>query len=149
MTDQDRRRAPLTARLAAGGAWAPRTIDDLRADTELRAVLEGRRHLLFDGAMGSMLQAAGLEAGALPELLNLEDCQAVERVHAAYVAAGAEVVTTNTFGANELKLGSVARVEDVYAAGVAAARSSRRPMGGGRHRPPRHAAAPSRHLVLR
>ena len=57
--------APLTSRLAAGEAYRPRTLDALRiADGDLRAVLEGKRHLLFDGGMGTMLQAAGLKAGA-------------------------------------------------------------------------------------
>lgn len=117
--------APLTSRLAAGEAYRPRTLDALRiADGDLRAVLEGKRHLLFDGGMGTMLQAAGLKAGAAPELLNLSDRQAIERVHAAYVEAGAEVITTNTFGANALKLGDAAQVEEVYAAAVAAARAA-------------------------
>ena len=117
--------APLTSRLAAGEAYRPRTLDALRiADGDLRAVLEGKRHLLFDGGMGTMLQAAGLKAGAAPELLNLSDRQAIERVHAAYVEAGAEVITTNTFGANALKLGDAAQAEEVYAAAVAAARAA-------------------------
>lgn len=50
------------------------------ADADLLAVLEGRRHLLFDGGMGTMLQAAGLEAGELPELLCLTDAAGVQRI---------------------------------------------------------------------
>ena len=42
-------------------------------DLDLKAVLEGRRHLLLDGGMGTMLQKAGLKAGDLPELLNFTD----------------------------------------------------------------------------
>ena len=118
-------RSPLTAHLARGGAYEPRSLDALRvADDDLRDVLEGRRRLLFDGGMGTMLQAAGLAAGEAPELLNLTDVGAVTRIHAAYVAAGAEVVTTNTFGANPIKLGDDALVEKVYRAGVAAARAA-------------------------
>ena len=94
------------------------------ADADLLAVLEGRRHLLFDGGMGTMLQAAGLEAGELPELLCLTDAAGVRRIHEAYVAAGAEVVTTNTFGANALKLGDAASVEEVYAAAARCARAA-------------------------
>lgn len=93
-------------------------------DAYLQAVLHGREYLLFDGAMGTMLQAAGLEAGALPELLNLTNPQAITAIHAAYVEAGAQVVTTNTFGANARKLGDAAGVEDVFAAAVACARAS-------------------------
>lgn len=105
--------------------YEPRTLERLRiADDDLRSVLEGRRHLLFDGGMGTMLQAAGLEAGARPELLCITDPEAIRRIHAAYVEAGAEVVTTNTFGANALKLGDAASVEDVYAAAAACARAS-------------------------
>ena len=106
-------------------AFTPRTLDTLRiADDDLRAVLEGRRHLLFDGGMGTMLQAAGLEAGALPELLNLSEPDAITAVHAAYVAAGSEVVTTNTFGANAHKLGDAATVEEIFDAAVRCARAS-------------------------
>ena len=117
--------APLTARLKAGAAWHPRTLDTLRiTDADLRAVLEGRRHLLFDGGMGSMLQAAGLAAGARPEMLNLTDPEAITRVHAAYVEAGAEVITTNTFGANALKLAGDATVAEVFEAAVRCARQA-------------------------
>jgi 5-methyltetrahydrofolate--homocysteine methyltransferase len=69
-------------------------------DEHLAAVLRGEEFLLFDGAMGTQLQARGLAAGELPELLCLTNPTEIREVHAAYVAAGAEVVTTNTFGAN-------------------------------------------------
>lgn len=106
-------------------AYTPRTLDTLRiADDNLRAALEGRRHLLFDGGMGTMLQAAGLKAGALPELLCLTNPDAITRVHAAYVAGGSEVVTTNTFGANALKLHEEATVEEVFNAAAACARAA-------------------------
>lgn len=115
--------APLTAALASGEPYAPRSLDSLRiADADLRAALEGRRSLLFDGGMGTMLQAAGLAAGELPELLNLTDPEGISAVHAAYVAAGSEAVTTNTFGANARKLGGKAEVEEVFRAAVGCAR---------------------------
>lgn len=117
--------APLTERLVAGETYHPRTLDTLRiADKDLRLVLEGRHHLLFDGGMGTMLQAAGMAAGEVPELLNLTNPEVITRVHAAYVEAGSEVVTTNTFGANALKLGDAASVEDVFTAAVQAARAA-------------------------
>ena len=90
----------------------------------LEDALAGRGHLLFDGGMGTMLQAAGLQAGALPELLDIEQPEAITAVHAAYVQAGSDVVTTNTFGANRLKLGGAATVADVFTAAVACARAS-------------------------
>lgn len=117
--------APVTAALAAGDTYRPRTLDTLRiADDNLRRVLEGTRHLVLDGGMGTMLQAAGLAAGELPELLCLTDPEAITAIHAAYVAAGSEAVTTNTFGANARKLGDTATVEDVFDAAVRCARAS-------------------------
>lgn len=119
----------LTSMGHAASAYAPRRLDDLRiADDDLRAVLQGRRHLLFDGGMGTMLQAHGLEAGALPELLCLDEPTGVTAIHRAYVEAGSEVVTTNTFGANRLKLEAEgegrATVDEVFAAAVRCARAS-------------------------
>ncbi|WP_346695212.1 homocysteine S-methyltransferase family protein [Thermophilibacter mediterraneus] len=93
-------------------------------DERLAAVLRGEELLLFDGAMGTQLQERGLAAGELPELLCLTDPDEIREVHAAYVLAGSDVVTTNTFGANEAKLGDAATVEEVFAAAVACARAS-------------------------
>ena len=58
----------------------------------------------FDGAMGTQLQARGLAAGEIPELLCLSNPDEIREIHAAYVASGSEAVTTNTFGANPFKL---------------------------------------------
>ena len=91
---------------------------------DLSAVLDGNEFLLFDGAMGTQLQERGLAAGELPELLCLTNPAEVTEVHAAYVAAGADVVTTNTFGANADKLGGAASVEEVFSAAVACARAA-------------------------
>ena len=93
-------------------------------DEHLAAVLRGEEFLLFDGAMGTQLQARGLAAGELPELLCLTNPSEIREVHAAYVAAGAEVVTTNTFGANSAKLGDAASVGEVLSAAVSCARES-------------------------
>ena len=102
-----------------------RRLDGLTVkDGRLRAALEGRSFLVFDGAMGTMLQASGLEAGELPELLNLEHPDEITAVHRAYVEAGSDVVTTNTFGANARKLEGAASVDEVFAAAVRAARAS-------------------------
>ena len=61
------------------------------------------RMLILDGAMGTMLQAAGLPAGQLPELWNLTHPETVAAIHRRYVEAGSCVLYTNTFGANRLK----------------------------------------------
>ena len=62
----------------------------------------------FDGGMGTMLQAAGLLGpGALPEPLNLTHPEEIAAIHQAYADAGAEFISTNTFGANGLKFDNV------------------------------------------
>lgn len=60
---------------------------------------------LFDGAMGTMLQKAGLPAGMPPEKMNLTVPETVKAIHTAYAAAGADILTANTFGASRQKLG--------------------------------------------
>ena len=93
-------------------------------DGFLGEVLEGTSFALFDGAMGTMLVREGLEAGELPELLCLDQPQRITEIHRAYVQAGSQFVTTNTFGANRLKLGSSERVREVYQAAVKCARDA-------------------------
>jgi homocysteine S-methyltransferase len=63
-----------------------------------------RRVLVADGAMGTMLYASGVFVNRSFEALNLADPDRVARVHRDYVAAGADVIETNTFGANRIKL---------------------------------------------
>ena len=57
-----------------------------------------KNHIVIDGGMGTMLYSAGLPAGASPDVWNITNPDAVRAVHAAYLAAGADVITTNTFG---------------------------------------------------
>ena len=81
--------------------------------------------LVIDGAMGTMLQSAGLKPGALPEELNITHPELLTRIHEAYVQAGADVVTTNTFQAGELKLAhSSYTVEEIIDAGVRIAKAA-------------------------
>ena len=77
----------------------------------------------LDGGMGTQLQARGLQPGETPELWNLSRPDDIRAVHAAYVAAGAEVVYANTFGANAAKYHGNAPLADVIAAGIGIARS--------------------------
>ncbi len=93
-------------------------------DQKLQDVLDGKEFLVFDGAMGTQLQERGLAAGELPELLCLTNPDEIREVHEAYVAAGADVVTTNTFGANQDKLGEAATVAEIFDAAVACAKKS-------------------------
>lgn len=68
-----------------------------------RALAQGRP-LLLDGAMGTMLQAAGLPAGVSPEQYCLENPDILRAVHLAYLNAGSSIITTCTFGASPFKL---------------------------------------------
>lgn len=63
-----------------------------------------KEFLIFDGAMGTMLQAAGLPAGGLPEVYNIEHPEIIRGIHQKYITAGCQVITANTFQANALKL---------------------------------------------
>ncbi|WP_195940751.1 homocysteine S-methyltransferase family protein [Romboutsia sp. 1001713B170131_170501_G6] len=60
--------------------------------------------LIFDGAMGTMLQQKGLKIGENPEIFGFENPEKLLEIHKLYLDSGANVITTNTFGANELKL---------------------------------------------
>ena len=63
----------------------------------------GKKLLFFDGGMGTLLQKEGLQPGELPEVWNIEHCEAVQKIHKAYFDAGSDIVLTNTFGANAIK----------------------------------------------
>ncbi len=81
--------------------------------------------LACDGAMGTMLQNAGLTDGGSPELWNVEKPEEVEKILEAYAAAGAKFLTTNTFGGTRGRLamhGLENRVEEVNKAGAQIAR---------------------------
>ena len=60
--------------------------------------------MVFDGAMGTLLQAKGLQSDVPPELWNVENPDAIEQIQRDYVESGAQVLTTNTFGSSKLKL---------------------------------------------
>ena len=92
---------------------------------DLSRVLAGEEYLVFDGAFGTMLQQRDLlKPGELPELLCLTDPQSITDIHGAYVDAGSQVATTNTFGACAIKLDGAAAVDEVFKAAVACARDS-------------------------
>ncbi|TWH76918.1 homocysteine S-methyltransferase family protein [Sedimentibacter saalensis] len=81
--------------------------------------------VLFDGAMGTELQKKGLKLGDVPETLNIEQRDIVVEIHKEYIEAGSNVVTTNTFGANEKKLQATNySVEEIIDAAVKAAREA-------------------------
>ena len=59
--------------------------------------------IIFDGAMGTMLQSKNLPKGVLPETYNLTHPEVITDIHREYLEAGADVISANTFGANSLK----------------------------------------------
>jgi homocysteine S-methyltransferase len=83
--------------------------------------------------MGTLLHSRGVPPGACLEYLNLEDPKAVLAVHHEYLAAGAEIIQTHTFGANRLRLAKHGRAEQVRAINLAAVALARkaREVGGG------------------
>ncbi|MCC6315799.1 MAG: bifunctional homocysteine S-methyltransferase/methylenetetrahydrofolate reductase [Thermomicrobiales bacterium] len=84
--------------------------------------------VLADGAIGTMLYAGGAALEACFDALNLSDPAAVSAVHRAYLAAGAELITTNSFAANRFKLGAFDlddKVRPINRAAVRAAREAR------------------------
>jgi 5-methyltetrahydrofolate--homocysteine methyltransferase len=73
--------------------------------TTIQALLEESPYVLADGAMGTMLFAAGLSHGDPPEQWNLLHPDRVAAVHSAYLESGARILLTNTFGGNRFRLG--------------------------------------------
>ena len=88
--------------------------------------------MVLDGAMGTQLQAKGLQPGEIPELWNLSHPDDVRAVHEAYFAAGADAVYSNTFGANAAKYHGDAPLADVITAGIGLAREAAKNAGGRR-----------------
>lgn len=87
------------------------------------------RRIFCDGGMGSMLQERGLVAGELPEHWNLSHRKVLKEIHKEYLDAGADLITTNTFGANRLKYKE--NLEDIVTAAVENARDAIREAGHG------------------
>lgn len=82
--------------------------------TFLEKLNSGR--IVFDGAMGTMLQKAGLPLGELPEEWNIKNAEEIFKIHTAYLDSGSDVITANTFGANVFKFGD--RVEEIVTSGI-------------------------------
>src|SRR5713226_6323081 len=83
------------------------------------------RVLVCDGAMGTMLYAKGVFINKSFDALNVTQPDLVAEVHQEYVRAGADIVETNTFGANRIKLGSFGLADKLEAINEQAARIAR------------------------
>ena len=82
--------------------------------------------LVFDGAMGTMLQDIGVKLGENMEKLNMTEGDKIVEIHKKYINSGADVITTNTFGANEIKLKSTGySVEEIIDKAVLNAKTAR------------------------
>jgi len=79
---------------------------------DFRTALKDGSLYFFDGGYGTLLMARGLPAGMSPELWGLEKPEIIRAAHADYLAAGARILTTNTFGGSGPKLGLGVDVED-------------------------------------
>jgi len=95
----------------------------------LNRLLDPERVVVFDGAMGTMLYAKGVFINQCYDELNLKAPDLVRGVHAAYAKAGAEVLETNTFGANRLKLSQYGLESQVREINREAARIAREVAG--------------------
>ncbi|MEJ7706093.1 MAG: homocysteine S-methyltransferase family protein [Nocardioidaceae bacterium] len=92
--------------------------------TSLVELLGARRPALFDGGMGTLLQERGLAGGGCGELWNVERPDVIRGIHTEYADAGADVLTTNTFGGTRPRLamhGVSEQVTELSRAGAALA----------------------------
>jgi len=87
----------------------------------LRQRLSGKGVLVADGAMGTMLQAAGLPEGTAPESWNLTHPEKILDLHRAYLEAGAQIILTNSFGGSRFRLGKKGLQDKVHEVNRAAA----------------------------
>ncbi len=76
--------------------------------------LLNKQRIYFDGGMGTLLQKKGLTAGEKPEMWNITHADDITEIHLAYLNAGSNVITTNTFGANCLKFDNLEEI--IYSA---------------------------------
>lgn len=82
------------------------------------------KFLFLDGAMGTMLQKSGLKVGELPEAFNIENKEVIIDIHKKYLESGADIIMTNTFGANRLKLKDAYTVDEIVSAAVGCAKEA-------------------------
>ena len=99
-------------------------------DVTLRKLLDDGKVHVLDGAMGTMLYGKGYFLNVCYDELSVKQPRLVQEVHEAYVRAGAEVLETNTFGANPLKLAAYGLADDTEKINQAAAELARSAAGG-------------------
>ena len=83
----------------------------------------GKQVMIFDGAFGTELEKRGIMA-KMPEMLNITNKEAIAEIHKSYIDAGCDFITTNTFGANKIKMGD-ANIREVITAAIELAKRHR------------------------
>src|SRR6185436_1668388 len=96
---------------------------------DFRHLLDSDVSHIFDGAMGTMLYSKGIYINRSYDELNLVAADLVREVHAEYVRAGAEIIETNTFGANVNKLQPYGLESNLREINIKAARIAREAAG--------------------
>jgi len=112
------------ANAATGTKGGAHDAADIAATTAVDRLFSGGR-VLADGAMGTMLYSRGVFINRCYDELNLSQPEIISTIHAEYLQAGAEIIETNTFGANALRLerhGLADKVREINLAGVRLAR---------------------------
>lgn len=99
----------------------------------MRSLIDDRRVHVFDGAMGTLLYSRGVFVNVCFDELNLSRPELVQGIHEEYVDAGAEILETNTFGANPVKLSSYGLAERTEEINAVAARVARQAAGSRAH----------------
>ena len=97
------------------------------SENDFLSQLNSKTPVLADGAMGTMLHEGGIDFARCFDELNLINPELVQEIHSAYLDAGAQLVMTNTFGANRFRLaehGLQDQVEEINKAGVEIARKA-------------------------
>lgn len=97
----------------------------LKQEQEKRQKPGQQQNIILDGAIGTLLQQAGLKPGEHPETWSIEHPEEITRIHRAYIEAGADIIYSNTFGANRYKLeGTPYSVEEIVSASLKNARKA-------------------------
>ena len=92
---------------------------------QFQRLLKDNEFVFWDGAMGTMLQAKGMEMGGIPEMLNFDKPDWIEEIHSAYVDAGLQIVCANTFGCNRSKMAKTGKsVAEIISAAVGIAKKA-------------------------
>ena len=109
-----------------------RAIDGGAASARFRELLDAGGPVMADGAMGTMLFQNGLQFGDPPEVWNLTQPEIIRRIQRGYLDAGSQIIMTNTFGGNRLRLalhGLSARVDELNRTAAILARAEVRAAG--------------------